>query len=198
MFILQACTFSLKWKRMYRLNTVKWFLHSCENAAPWWQNVTLTRMSRHTQTKFTVKAMFCFPLKQLMIWVYCFNKYWNWLQISQNVWHLIKIHFPLLGSSILYKQKNLIKAKLNITQFIWGKHLSTRVLCPGISTVIRSKTKQTTFLLDCPLMTNIENNTLMMREFKYLLIYTLSMPSSSGVGMLSSCNVGCSSWIRYG
>lgn len=43
-----------------------------------------------------------------------------------------------------------------------------------------------------------KTNTRLMREFLYLLIYTLSMPSSSGVEMPSSSNVGLSSWITYG
>lgn len=36
------------------------------------------------------------------------------------------------------------------------------------------------------------------QTFLYLLFYSLSMPSSSGVEIPSSSNVGLSSWITYG
>lgn len=80
------------------------------------------------------------------------------LDFSQTyLWHLIKRHFPLLGSSIFYKQKNVIKVKLNITCILWGKHLGTRFLCPENIHCRSTWNKQTTkLLLDVHLMTNLQ------------------------------------------
>ena len=86
------------------------------------------KASTHTQTTCTLKRCSALPTCGRVLLQFVLKLF----EISQTyLWHSLKIHFPLLGSSIFYKQQNLIKVKLNIARIIWGKHLSTMSLCPG-------------------------------------------------------------------
>lgn len=184
-FISPACTVSLKW------TDIVWTKYS---------RITYIRVKTLPPGGKTWLSQEYpgTPITRSCKW--CSSLYWSafdnvFLQevlkafyISKYLWHTTKISFPLLGSSIFYNKKNLIKVKLNIRRFTrqgFGR-------CPGA--------------FQCHLIWNANNSVTLTRntgsnnrsQSVYSPVYTLSIPSSSGVEIPSSSNAGLSSWITYG